>query len=284
MNMLWRALVILVIIAAIAGGAGYFVYEYYMKPAKLDREEKQAVASAPAPTPTPDPSLAAFEALAPRLAENSVEARDAALQFLHDHPDSPKGPDVRAAVGRINSEIFLTPLPGPDKVDYTVVSGDALVKIAAKLKSSAELIYRANNLSTINLKIGQHLVVPQFDASLIIDREAGTLTVLNKGEFFKEYRPDAVKLPGSLGKGAVETKVADKFMMKGGGRIPFGSKDYDSGDRWITLATSGAAIRSAPSAPADGSTPPPVSGVVLTPEDAAEVFVLVTRGTPVTVK
>lgn len=283
--MLWKALVIVLIVAAIAGGAGFFVYEYYMKPAKLDREEQQAIANAPAPTPTPDPGVAAFEALAPRLAEDTLEARDAALQFLKDHPDASGAEEAKAALGRINTAIFLSPVPGPDKVDYTVVSGDALVKIAAKLKTSAELIYRANNLTTINLKIGQHLVVPQFDTSLVIDRTASTVTVLNKGEFFKEYKTvSEVKLPAALSGGPVETKVADKFMMKGGTRLPFGAKDYESGDRWITLATGGATVRSAPAVTADGSAPPLTSGVILSPEDAAEVFVLVTRGTPVTVK
>ena len=62
------------------------------------------------------------------------------------------------------------------------------MKIAAKFKSNAELIFRANKMETINLKIGQPLVIPQLDISVVVDRKAGTVTLLNKGQFFKEYR------------------------------------------------------------------------------------------------
>ena len=51
--------------------------------------------------------------------------------------------------------------------------GDSLVKIASKFKSNAELIFRANNMETINLKIGQKLVIPQLDISVVVDRKAG---------------------------------------------------------------------------------------------------------------
>ncbi len=281
--MIWKTLTILVLIAAIAGGTWYFVYEFHLKPKKLDVQEKLAVAEA-ASTPPPDPAIAAFEALKPQLELNTPEAVAAIHAYLQSYPESAGARDARAALGRINAAAFFAPVAGLGKVEYSVVSGDSLVKIASKFKTSAELIYRVNGLTTINLKIGQPLLVPQIDTSLVIDRGAQSVTVRNNGEFFKEYTPLSFKLPPSVASGKIETKVNDKFMMKGSDRLAFGSKDYETGDRWIMLGTGGLALRSLPAPPTEGTPPPPPPGIVFTPEEAAEIFVLVTRGTPVIIQ
>lgn len=280
--MIWKVLTILILIAAILGGAGFFVYETYLKPQKLDKLEQEAAAM-PTPPPPPDPSIAAFEVVRPYLESDTPEARNALVGFVKSYPDSPLSKTAKAALGRINGALTLSPVPGPDKTTYTVVSGDSLVKIASKFKTGAELIYRANGLTTINLKIGQRLEIPQLDTAVVVDRAAGTVTVLNRGDFFREYVAESIKLPASMGKEPSKTAVSDKFMLKGSGRIPFGAKDYESGDRWIMLGSGGLAIRGMPAPGADGQKPPVPPGIVLSPGDAAELFVLVTKGTPVTI-
>jgi len=281
--MIWKALTILILVAAILGGTGYFVNEFHFKPKKLDLQEKEA-AALPAPTPPPDPSIAAFETLRPFLESDTPEAQVAIRTFLTDYPESPLAKAARAALGRINGVLFLSPVPGPEKVTYTVVSGDSLVKIAAKFKTGAELISRANGLTTINLKIGQVLEIPQLDTSLVIDRAASTVTVMNRGEFFREYPIVSLKLPTSATSGTVQTTVNDRFMLKGANRVAFGSKDFDGGERWILLGTAGLAIRGMPAAGADGVVPAPPAGIVVSTTDAAEISVLVSRGTPVTIR
>lgn len=297
--MIWKTLTILVLVAAIAGGTGYFVYQFHLKPQKLDREEKIAAAEAPPPTPPPDPSLAAFEALKPQLEANTPEAASAISAFLEQFPDAPNSREARAALGKFNASAFFSPTPGPGKTEYAVVSGDSLVRIASKFKTGAELVYRVNQLPNINLRIGQQLVIPQFDASIVIDREAQTLTINNQGAFFREYPAVSFRLPGAASAGA-EGKVGDKFVMKEGKRLPFGDKGYEEGERWILIGIGGLTVRSTPptppvAPPAEGTDPaaaatptpspaPMPAGIVLSPEDAAEVFVLVSRGTPVTIK
>jgi hypothetical protein len=121
------------------------------------------------------------------------------------------------------------------------------------------------------------------DTAVVVDRAAGTVTVSNRGDFFREYVAESMKLPASIGTEPVKTAVNDKFMLKGSGRIPFGAKDYESGDRWITLGAGGLAIRGMPAPGAAGQKPPVPPGIVLSPGDAAELFVLVSKGTPVTI-
>lgn len=304
--MILRALVILVLAAAILGGAGYYANELFLKPRQLDLQEKK-LAELPPPPPPPDPSLAAFEALRPMLTNPSSAGRAALADFLAQYPESPVAPEARAALGQANVAALLSPEPAPGKVSYTVVSGDSLVKIASKLKSGAELIYRANQLATINLKIGQQLVIPSLDTALVVDRAGKTVTLLNAGTFVREYPILSLKLPPAATQGAVESKVADKVAMKGNVRAAFGTKDFEGSERWVMLGVGGVVLRGAPTppptpaaaTPADSpaaganattsatpsaSAPPMPPGIVLDPAHAEEIFVLTTRGTPVTIK
>ncbi len=280
--MIARVLVILILVAAILGGTAYFGYELYLKPKKLDVEEKKQ--GAVAPTPPPDPSLAAFEMLKPALELNTADAQSALSAFLTTYPESPMAPAARAALGRINAAMILSPAPSPEKTIYSVTKGDSLVKIAAKFKTGAELIYAVNNLQTINLKIGQELAIPKLDTSLVIDRAGKTVTLQNAGAFVREYPVKSLKIPPAASTGTVQTKVSDKLAMKGSTRVAFGTKDYEGSDRCVMLGLQGVILRGTPPPAEDGSEPPLPPGIVLEPADAAEIYILTTRGTPVTIK
>jgi hypothetical protein len=252
-------------VAGILGGSAYFLHELYYKEKKLDVVEQTATPT-PTPAPTPDPALAAFEAIKPSIAQNTPAARDALAQFLAAHPESPKSAEARAALGRINLALFRDPAATPTNTVYTVQKGDSLVRIASRNKSNAELIYWANELSSINLQIGH--------------RKNSTVTLFNNGEFFKEYPASSIQIAAT---GPVETKVLDRVARKGEVRVAFGHKDYPETERFVLLGTGGISIRPAPAPAADGTTPPAPSGIVLAPQDFAEIYVLVKTGTTVTI-
>ena len=275
-----RTLIILILVAGIFGGAAYFSYELYWKPQKLDAEDKVAKAEAvqAAALPPPDYTLPVLEkALGLQRAGDLAGAHAALTDFIKNYPDAPKLGEAKAVLGDINASLIFSPAASPDKITYTVGKGDSLVKIAAKTKSNAELIFRVNNMESINLQIGQQLAVPQLNTSIVIDRKAHTVTLLNNGEFLKEYPTLSLKTPGVSG--ATQTKVADKIALQGSNRVAFGAKDYAGSDRWVMLSASGLVIRSMP---ADAKAPPP--GIVVSPGDIEEIFLLVSRGTPVTIQ
>jgi LysM repeat protein len=280
--MIARILVILLLVAAIFGGTAYFAYTLYFKPKNELVEEKKMAAIAP--TPPPDPSLPAFEKLKPVIDLNTADAQSAISEFLDKYPDSTMAPAAKAAIGRINAAMLLSPSPSPDKTIYSVVKGDSLVKIASKFKTGAELIYCLNNLHTINLQIGQELVIPKLDTSLVIDRKAKTVTLQNAGAFVREYPLKSLKLPPAASTGTVQTKVSDKLAMKGNARVAFGTKDYEGSDRWVMLGLAGVTLRGTPPPADDGSEVPMPAGIILDPADASEIYVFTTRGTPVTIK
>ena len=274
---IFRILTILALVGMILGGSAYFAYELYWKPQRLDRDDKAAKLVQPAPTPLPDSSRPAYDKAMGLQQSGDIDGARAALaEFLRGFPDSPNAPAAKSALGDINTGRVFSPAESANKAAYAVAKGDSLVKIAAKFKTNAELIFRANNLETINLKIGLPLLIPQLDTSLVVDRKARTVTVFNQGEFFKEYPAASVKIPG--GTSPIKTKVADKLALQGANRVPFGDKNYPGCERWLMLGTSGVVIRGQPAA--EGPAP---AGIILSRPDMEELFLLVSQGTPVTI-
>lgn len=280
MGTLIKTLVILLILAGILGGSAYFAYEMFWKPDRLEKQERAEIEAQAALPPPPHPGIAAYESAAKLLETGSREDAKAALEkVLAEFPDSPKTHDVKSALGNLNAAALFSPEPGPGKEPYTVVKGDALAKIATKTGAGSELIFLANNLPSLNLSIGQVLQIPKLEIVAEVDREAKTLTLTNAGQFFKSY-PIVSARVGGLGAGkTLETKVSDKFASLDAKRVAFGSKEYPAAERTVMLAPGGVMLRAAP---ADGSAPPP--GIVLSPEDLTEVFILVSRGTPVNIR
>ena len=177
--MFLKSLTILLLVGGILGGSAYFLHELYYKEKQLDVVEQSATPT-PTPEPTPDPSIAVFEALKPSLVQNTIQGRDALVQFLAAHPESPKSAEARAVLGRMNVALYRDPTVTPTNPIYTVKKGDSLVRIASQNKSNAEMIYWANGLSSINLQIGQQLIVPLFEAALVVNRANSTVTLFNK--------------------------------------------------------------------------------------------------------
>ena len=265
-----RLLVLLVLATAIFGTAGYFVYDLYVKPSQLDRQE----ALAPPPTPPPDPSIAAYATLtAGKTTMAPAAMREALMEFLTAHPQSPHAAEARQWLGWMNSAALFS---GEDGTTYHVAKGDSLVRIASKQNSSAELLYLVNNMESLRLQIGQPLIIPQLEVRIEVDEVGGTLTLYNRGEFFKEYALQSAK-PAARHAKPKQTTVREKFALQGSKRVAFGDKAYQESERWIIFGTGGPLRATAmdPNAPAPG-------GILATPSDLQEIFLLVRPGTPVT--
>jgi LysM repeat protein len=281
--MIFKAFTILLLIAAVLGGSAYFVYDLYYKDKKLDLIEQTAPPT-PVPSPTPDPSVAAWDELKPTAAKDTIEARESVKAFITAYPESVCIPEASAALGRMNLVLFRDTAATPANTVYAVKKGDSLAKIASLTKSNVEQIYWVNQLSSINLQIGQQLLIPSLNASAVLIREKSTLIVFNHGEFFKEYPIVSLTLTGGASKGEFETKVADRVARKGETRVAFGAKDYAETVRFVLLSPGSVSIHPAPTPAADGTIPPNPPGIVLNLADFNDIFALLKTGTPVTIK
>ena len=304
----FKTLTLLILGLLIFGSAGYFGYILFIKPARAERKEKAAEAVAPAPKATPDPAIPEFQRLKKLQATGVTPSlRDSWNNWIEANPKSPLLPEGRRLLGSANMALIFQPNENPSLITYTVVKGDSLAKIASKQHSNAELIQKANQLPGINLQIGQQLVIPQLKLSLELDRAAKTLTLLDNGNYLKEY-PLLSAPPASSTPAKISTKVLDKSAIAGSKRLAFGDKAYATSEKSILIAQApaivaapevpaptAAPVQSSPSPSVDGGTnvspapvatatptPPPMPpGYVLGNADLQEVFALVSRNTPV---
>jgi LysM repeat protein len=277
----FKVLVVLGLAVTIFGGAAYFGYDIFVRPHKIAEQEK----SEPPPTPPPDPALPEFErCLNLKKDGKSVEAQSAFEQFVINNPNSTITGEAKKHLGELNTDLFFSATPTPDKEQYVVRPGDAIAKIERKLKTTAELIMRTNNLDNPRrLRVGQVLMVSHPDFSLVIKRKEKSVTLYNHGKFFKQYLVKVWNVPAGKSTPPIKARVTEKVAWKDGKRVPIESKDYLGSGRWITLSMQSYTLYTESDNPAL-TVKPPSGGIGLEEEEAVELATLLGRNTPVTIE
>jgi LysM repeat protein len=275
-------LFVLLLALVIFGGAAWFGYNTFVKEDIAVKKEQRGEVT---PAPMPDISLPEFQAATQLRQEGKLTAaRDALIGFIQKYPNGQHVEEAKDLLGETNVAILLSRYPSPEKTEYVVKSGDVLAKIARKLKTTPEIIMRMNNLSGTMLHIGEHLLISHPDFSIVIQRKASLVVLLNRGAFFKQYHVREAKLPGKQS-AKISAKVAETMAWKDGKRVGIGSREYLSSTRWIRLAgAAGYTLYSVPdSAHPNLDQPPPPAGLGLAVSDLEELSSLVNKGNAVTI-
>jgi LysM repeat protein len=275
-------LFVLVLALMIFGGAAWFGYNTFVKQEiEVQKEQRGEVT----PPPVVDVSLPEFQAVVKLRNDGKLaEARDAFVTLIQKYPSGKHLDEARDLLGEVNVEILLSRYPSPEKIEYIVKPGDVLAKIARKLKTTPEMIMRMNNMSGTMLRIGERLLISHPDFSMVIQRKANLIVLLNHGVFFKQYHIREAKLPPKPPP-KITTKVAETMAWKGGKRVGLGSKEYLASTKWIRLAGAPAyTLYSVPdSTHPNLEQPPPPTGIGLAAIDLEELSTLVNNRTPVTI-
>jgi LysM repeat protein len=275
-------LFVLVLALAIFGGAAWFGYNTFVKEEIEVKKEQRGEVT---PPPVVDVSLPEFQA-AVKLRQDGklAEARDALVSLIQKYPAGKHLDEARDLLGEVNVEILLSRYPSPEKIEYIVKPGDVLAKIARKLKTTPELIMRTNNMSGTMLRIGERLLISHPDFSIVIQRKANLVVLLNHGKFFKQYHVREAKLPKKQPP-KITTKVAETMAWKNGQRVGLGSKEYRASTKWIRLvAGAGYTLYPVPDSTRPNlDQPPPPTGLGLAAADLEELSTLVNNRTPVTI-
>jgi LysM repeat protein len=274
-------LFVLVLALVVFGGAAFFSYDLFVKPERKIQREKRGEIPV---EPIPDVSFPEFQAAAKLRQEGKlIEARDALMAVLQRFPNGLHVEEAKDLLGQVNTEMLFSDYRSPEKQEYVVRSGDVLAKIAAKTKTTPELIMRTNNLTNPMLRVGQHLLISRPDFSIFIQRKVQTVVLLNHAQFFKRYLIKTVKVSAKQPP-RINTRVAEILAWKNGKRVGFGTKEYVGSTRWIRLAQPGYFLFAEPDAnhrDAAGQPPPPGLGMVAS--DVEELSSLVNSKTTVTI-
>ena len=275
-------LFVLLLALAIFGGAAWFGYNTFVKEEIEVKKEQRGEVT---PPPVVDVSLPEFEkAVKLRQDEKLTEARDALIAVIQKYPAGKHLDEARDILGEVNTTILLSRRPSPEKTEYIVKPGDVLAKIARKLQTTPEMIMRMNNMSGTMLRIGDKLLISHPDFSMVIQRKAKLIVLLNHGAFFKQYHVRETKLPQKQ-PAKIMAKVAETMAWKGGKRVGLGSKEYLASTKWIRLAGAPAyTLYAMPDASHPNlDQPPPPTGLGLAAVDLEELSTLVNKTTPVTI-
>ncbi len=225
--MKWLFVLVLAII--IFGGAAWFGYNLFFKQEMAVQKEQRGEVRA---EPTPDISLPEFQAAAKLRQDGKLaEARDALSAFIQKYPTGLHVEEAKDLLGEVNIDILLSRYPSPEKEEYIVKPGDVLQRVANRVKSTPELIMRMNNLNGTMLHIGERLLVSHPEFSIVIQRKAKLIVLLNHGAFFKQYHVREEKL-GPKQPPKVTTKVAETMAFRDGKRVGFGTKEFVGSTRW----------------------------------------------------
>jgi len=279
---LLRIFVILVLAAAIVGGAWFTVHELYIGP----EERLKADRSLPPPAPPPDPSLEDFEKCMAIRNSRPQEVRKAFEQFLREYPSSTKRDAANDILGEVNSAEFFSTKPDASNT-YVVKPGDALSRVATRNKISVELLVHLNHIDSRYLHPNQRLLVPACSFRMVIQQKARRVVLYDGTKFFRQY-PFAA-WPGGDRKDAIRPKQAGRVTEKRafdekGIAVPPAHIAYRDASHLILVSIPGRSLHTQPDDPNAIVQRPPGGGIGMAPKDIGEISILLPVGAPVSME
>ena len=208
-----------------------------------------------------------------------AEAR-ALLQPLSDGGEA--SDKVLDLLGAIDTKILFTAASAPEKVDYTIVAGDSLGKLAQKFSTTTDLIKKSNNLTRDMIRLGDRLRIYQGHFAVTVSKATNELRLTDNGKFFKRYRVgtgEYSKTP--VGDFKIITRLANPPWWRADGKtIPFGDPDNILGTHWLGLNVTGYGIHGTWDTNSIGKQA--TAGCIrLLNDDVAELYTILPVGSPV---
>jgi hypothetical protein len=226
-------------------------------------------------------------------ADDLLGARDTALATLARNPEAGLRAGLEERLGRINTQLVLTPRMMPEKTEYIVQRGDSVVKLAQKLATTRELIEQSNQMAHPELiRQGDRLRIFRGQFTITISKSRNDLLLWLNGRFFKRYAVGTGRYGKTpTGTFVVSDRIREPVWHRPDGRaIAYGDPENILGTRWLSLKGTGetgdirgygihgtwdnASVGKAESA----------GCVRLRNEEVEELYTLVPVGTPVTIE
>ncbi|MFA6173909.1 MAG: L,D-transpeptidase family protein [Kiritimatiellales bacterium] len=274
------------------------------KPVVQEKPAAQPVKTpVPAPVPAPAPAAPAAPAVSDvdykaqqlfthaqtlAAAGKLLEARDLLGEAAATATEENLKNNALRVQGRINVQLFLSPVPTPEKKTYVIQPGDSLDKIARQNKTTVELIRKMNKMENNNIYPGGRLMMPAAPFVLQVSKSAKTVDVTMNGKILKRYIA-GLGMNGKTPLGTFHTVVHQTnpdWTPPGGGIIKFGDPRNLLGTRWMSIQDptrpdiKGFGIHGTPARDSIGAETS--NGCIrMLNEDVEELYLLIPRGTEV---
>jgi lipoprotein-anchoring transpeptidase ErfK/SrfK len=240
-----------------------------------------AVAATAVPTKSPDDGT--LERARALKDEGKLAEARAALQTLGDNlAASDKALDL---LGEIDTLILFSPAPAPEKVDYTIIAGDSLGKLAKQFGTTMELIKKSNNMTRDVIRLGDRLRIYQPHFAVTVSKSANALTLTDNGKFFKRYKVGTGQFSKTpVGDFKITSRIANPEWHRPDGKmIAYGDPENILGTHWLGLDVPGYGLHGTWDTNSIGKAA--TAGCIrLLNNDIAELYTILPVGTPVTIR
>lgn len=275
--------------------------------AEAPRAEAAAPDAAVQPQPRPTPAAAPARPAtgptrspAPRPASTSVPqlsevrrlhdegqfqaVREKGLQLLETNLDAASREQVIDLLGQAGMTLLLTPRPMPEKIDYTVQSGESLARLAKRFNTTVELLQESNNIRGSMIRIGDRLRIFQGEFSVQVSKSRNVLDLYLDGKLFKRYRVGTGEYSRTpVGEFTITDRIPQPTWWRPDGKaIPYGDPENELGTHWLSLDIRGYGLH--------GTWEPDTIGlqasagcVRMLNEEIEELFTILPVGTPVAI-
>ncbi|MBF0512236.1 MAG: L,D-transpeptidase family protein [Candidatus Omnitrophica bacterium] len=168
-----------------------------------------------------------------------LKAKQVYDQIINNYPDYSKIEDIQAKLGELNVDLIFSRAQMPQTIDYEVVPGDSLGKLARKYKTTTQLIKRANGLKSDVIRTGEKLRIWTAPFTVLVSKSQNVLFVKSKEEVVKIYHVstgrDNITPAGTF---HIASKIENPVWFKNGGApIPSESPENELGTRWMGFDT-----------------------------------------------
>ena len=218
------------IIATIALVAGGVVILHHHKASAISKESEE--------TSVPVNQLLQ-QAAKDEAQGDKLKAKQAYDQIVSNYPDYDKIEEVQNKLGQLNVELISSPAPMPQTIDYEIVPGDSLGKLARKYNTTTQLIKKANGLKSDVIRTGEKLRIWTKPFNILVNKSQNVLFLKSGEEVLKIYHVstgrDNITPVGTF---KIATKIEKPVWFRNGGApIPSESPENELGTRWMGFDT-----------------------------------------------